>query len=169
MFKIVPVLNPDGVVLGNNRCSLAGVDLNRQWRRPNKAQHPTVFHCKQLARELHATHGVALACDIHNHSRRHHAFLYGCDPRMGPRAPRETGGHNQGGEVEHRDPTRQFAERLASVVGAEGVFSAADCSFVVRKVGTAGQKAAVRLVPHQFWLAGQGRHSARGPVPGAWH
>jgi hypothetical protein len=26
---VVPMLNPDGVVYGNNRCSLAGVDLNR--------------------------------------------------------------------------------------------------------------------------------------------
>jgi len=29
-FKILPMLNPDGVVLGNYRCSLAGLDLNRQ-------------------------------------------------------------------------------------------------------------------------------------------
>lgn len=29
IFKIVPMLNPDGVVNGNYRCSLTGVDLNR--------------------------------------------------------------------------------------------------------------------------------------------
>ena len=32
VFKIVPMLNPDGVIIGNYRCSLAGHDLNRQWR-----------------------------------------------------------------------------------------------------------------------------------------
>jgi murein tripeptide amidase MpaA len=31
VFKIVPMLNPDGVVAGNNRCSLSGQDLNRHW------------------------------------------------------------------------------------------------------------------------------------------
>ncbi len=44
--KIVPVLNPDGVAFGNNRCSLSGQDLNRQWRFPDRALHPTVFHAK---------------------------------------------------------------------------------------------------------------------------
>lgn len=31
VFKIVPMLNPDGVVQGNYRCSLLGCDLNRKW------------------------------------------------------------------------------------------------------------------------------------------
>lgn len=30
VFKIVPMLNPDGVIVGNQRCSLAASDLNRQ-------------------------------------------------------------------------------------------------------------------------------------------
>lgn len=30
-FYVVPMLNPDGVVYGNYRCNLAGVDLNRIW------------------------------------------------------------------------------------------------------------------------------------------
>ena len=31
VFKIVPMLNPDGVIAGNYRCSLVGSDLNRQY------------------------------------------------------------------------------------------------------------------------------------------
>ena len=31
IFKIIPMMNVDGVVHGNNRCSLVGCDLNRKW------------------------------------------------------------------------------------------------------------------------------------------
>ena len=34
IFKVVPMLNPDGVINGNYRCSLAGSDLNRRWKNP---------------------------------------------------------------------------------------------------------------------------------------
>ena len=37
VFRIVPMLNPDGVINGNYRCSLAGCDLNRRWKFPSKA------------------------------------------------------------------------------------------------------------------------------------
>ena len=30
IFKIIPMINPDGVIYGNYRCGLAGVDLNRR-------------------------------------------------------------------------------------------------------------------------------------------
>jgi hypothetical protein len=36
VFKVVPMLNPDGVINGNYRCSLAGCDLNRRWKAPSK-------------------------------------------------------------------------------------------------------------------------------------
>ena len=50
VFKVVPMLNPDGVINGNYRCSLAGCDLNRRWKTPNKTLHPTIFHCKRLVK-----------------------------------------------------------------------------------------------------------------------
>jgi murein tripeptide amidase MpaA len=43
IFKIIPMLNPDGVINGNYRCSLAGCDLNRRWKFPNKNLHPTIY------------------------------------------------------------------------------------------------------------------------------
>ena len=52
VFKIVPMLNPDGVISGNYRTSLLGVDLNRRWKYPSPILHPTVFNAKRLVREV---------------------------------------------------------------------------------------------------------------------
>ncbi|NXX05785.1 CBPC4 carboxypeptidase, partial [Larus smithsonianus] len=48
IFKIVPMLNPDGVINGSHRCSLSGDDLNRQWLTPSSQLHPTIYHTKGL-------------------------------------------------------------------------------------------------------------------------
>lgn len=48
VFKVVPMLNPDGVINGNYRCSLAGCDLNRRWKAPSKTLHPCIYHTKQM-------------------------------------------------------------------------------------------------------------------------
>jgi cytosolic carboxypeptidase protein 2/3 len=50
VFKIIPMLNPDGVINGNYRCSLAGCDLNRRWKFPSKTLHPTVYATKKLVK-----------------------------------------------------------------------------------------------------------------------
>ena len=48
VFKVVPMTNPDGVIAGNYRTSLAGNDLNRQFLNPNPRLHPTVHHIKKM-------------------------------------------------------------------------------------------------------------------------
>ena len=85
VFKIVPMLNPDGVFYGSNRCSLAGVDLNRQWRKPSRAVHPTIYHTKNLIRAEKAYRDVVLYIDLHGHSRKMNVFMYGCDDKKKPR------------------------------------------------------------------------------------
>ncbi len=69
IFKIVPMLNPDGVVVGNTRCSLAGRDLNRQYKSVIKEAFPPVFHVKTLVRRLMEEANIAFYCDFHAHSR----------------------------------------------------------------------------------------------------
>lgn len=43
IIKIFPMINVDGVIYGNFRCDVTGVDLNRRWREPSKIFHPQVF------------------------------------------------------------------------------------------------------------------------------
>ncbi|XP_076010306.1 cytosolic carboxypeptidase 1 isoform X2 [Genypterus blacodes] len=79
IFKIVPMLNPDGVINGNCRCSLSGEDLNRQWQYPNPDLHPTIYHTKSLLQYLaHIQRAPLIFCDYHGHSRKKNVFMYGC-------------------------------------------------------------------------------------------
>lgn len=80
VFKLVPMLNPDGVINGNYRCGLAGYDLNRQWDKPSPTLHPTIFHVRALVQSLSAAGRLSLFVDMHGHSMRESAFFFGCDP-----------------------------------------------------------------------------------------
>ena len=77
VIKIIPMVNPDGVINGNTRCSLAGVDLNRVWIAPSQKQHPTIFCIKQLLRQMQGERELFLFCDLHGHSRKKNMFMYG--------------------------------------------------------------------------------------------
>ncbi|XP_033640289.1 uncharacterized protein LOC117300677 isoform X2 [Asterias rubens] len=79
IFKIVPMLNPDGVIVGNYRCSLTGRDLNRNFRHPKKESFPTVWHTKEMLEVFAKETEILVYCDLHGHSRKHNVFIYGCD------------------------------------------------------------------------------------------
>ncbi|XP_053248469.1 BEN domain-containing protein 5 isoform X4 [Podarcis raffonei] len=79
VFKIAPMLNPDGVYLGNYRCSLMGFDLNRHWADPSPWAHPTLHGVKQLIVQMYNNPKVTLEfyIDIHAHSTMMNGFMYG--------------------------------------------------------------------------------------------
>ncbi len=77
-FVAIPMVNIDGVVRGNSRCSLAGVDLNRQWHAPDRSVHPIVYSIKCLMKRLSSKYRVLAAIDFHGHSARRDVFFYGC-------------------------------------------------------------------------------------------
>ncbi|CAH1973715.1 unnamed protein product [Acanthoscelides obtectus] len=83
VFKIVPMLNPDGVIVGNNRCSLSAKDLNRQYRTVIRDAYPSIWYTKLMVRRLLEECGVTMYCDLHAHSRKHNIFIYGCENRRG--------------------------------------------------------------------------------------
>ena len=86
IVKVIPMLNPDGVIHGNYRVSLLGVDLNRRWKKPSKFMHPTIYYTKQIIKYFNEkgrqpgsdSGGVVLSCDIHGHSRNMDLFTYNC-------------------------------------------------------------------------------------------
>jgi len=77
-FKIIPMLNPEGVVLGNSRVSLTGSDLNRRWDQPDEYLHPQIYFLKNLIR-MSDIKDISVFCDLHSHTKKNNAFIYGCN------------------------------------------------------------------------------------------
>jgi murein tripeptide amidase MpaA len=77
VFKIVPMLNPDGVIVGNYRCTLAGCDMNRNFGGfPSAAQrlNPETLLFKNMAKQQSR---LAFFFDVHSHSSKKSIFIYG--------------------------------------------------------------------------------------------
>ncbi|XP_066211390.1 cytosolic carboxypeptidase 4 isoform X1 [Saccopteryx leptura] len=128
IFKIIPMLNPDGVINGNHRCSLRGEDLNRQWLAPRPQLQPTIYHAKGLLYYLRSIgHSPVVFCDFHGHSQKKNVFVYGCsiketlwqaEPAVGTSAVLE--------DVSYRT----LPKILDKVAPA---FTMSSCSFLVEK------------------------------------
>jgi len=74
------MLNPEGVICGNFRCSLTGTDLNRRWDSPDEVLHPQIYYLKNLMSKLISEKkSILVFCDLHGHSRKNGAFIYGCN------------------------------------------------------------------------------------------
>ncbi|KFV14688.1 Cytosolic carboxypeptidase 1, partial [Pterocles gutturalis] len=128
IFKIIPMLNPDGVINGNHRCSLSGEDLNRQWQNPNPDLHPTIYHAKGLLQYMAAIKRLPLVyCDYHGHSRKKNVFMYGCSIR-------ETMWHTNLSAAScdlMEDPGYRALPKILSQTAP--AFCMGSCSFVVEK------------------------------------
>lgn len=132
VFEVIPMLNPDGVKCGNYRCSPEGVDLNRMWTKPTKGIAPAIWHVKELIAKVKHTREVVFFVDIHGHSRKKGAFLYGCDvfPVTHP-----------------SDKRRNLATKAIPLLlqSLEPCFSFGSCSFLITK----DKETTARVVCHR--------------------
>ncbi|XP_068153107.1 cytosolic carboxypeptidase 6 [Drosophila tropicalis] len=79
VFKIVPMVNPDGVFLGNNRCNLMGQDMNRNWHLGSEFTQPELHAVKNMLKELDNsdTYQIDFVIDLHANNSMHGCFIYG--------------------------------------------------------------------------------------------
>ncbi|XP_041464945.1 cytosolic carboxypeptidase 1-like [Lytechinus variegatus] len=143
IFKIVPMLNPDGVINGSHRCSLSGEDLNRRWLLPIKELHPTIYHTKGLLQYLHLIERSPLVyCDFHGHSRKKNVFMYGNSAAMSysPDDLNKFGIPSGVSGAKVEDTSYKTLPRILSSLAP--AFSHSNCSFAVDK----GKESAARVV-----------------------
>ena len=76
VFKIIPMLNPDGVIHGHYRNNILGKDLNRMWQDPRENVTPTIYYLKKLI----SINKPFFFCDFHGHSNMPNCALYCCSP-----------------------------------------------------------------------------------------
>mmetsp|Transcript_11065 Transcript_11065/g.18515 ORF Transcript_11065/g.18515 Transcript_11065/m.18515 type:complete len:164 (+) Transcript_11065:1546-2037(+) len=79
VFKIIPVLNPDGVARGQWRTDTKGVDLNRKYEEPSKWMQPTIHAAKNavLAEFDKNPESLKMIVDFHAHCSKKGCFVYG--------------------------------------------------------------------------------------------
>lgn len=75
VFKIIPVLNPDGVYRGNFRVDQNGINLNRCYVQPNLDTQPTIYAAKTYTEYLGSK--VKYYFDLHAHASKRSCFLFG--------------------------------------------------------------------------------------------
>lgn len=75
---VIPFLNPDGVLAGNQRVNRAGLDLNRQWTSPSPQTAPTIAAAQAKMFELSDSgQGPRIVLDFHGAPpTRSNFFIY---------------------------------------------------------------------------------------------
>lgn len=86
---VVPMLNPDGVSIGNARCSFSGNDLNQCWANPDRFVHPEIYYTKKLILKFKKDNEIVFFTDFHGSYSKKGAFVYGCNLQSNQKAARE--------------------------------------------------------------------------------
>ena len=83
--------NPDGVIHGNSRCNISGLDLNRNWQEELLRElTPETFGLRKYLWKLKKSPGIHMLIDLHGHSKKYpilyfrmNSFFFCSRPEIG--------------------------------------------------------------------------------------
>ena len=64
IFKIIPMINADGVIVGNTRCSMIGRDVNRLFSKPVYQAYQHFFNAHTVFRASNESGAVNSVCSV---------------------------------------------------------------------------------------------------------
>lgn len=76
VFKIIPMLNPDGVARGHFRVDQNGINLNRCYAFPSMHDHPSIYTTKVYIEKI-ISPNLCFYLDLHAHGSKKSCFVYG--------------------------------------------------------------------------------------------
>ena len=77
VFKMVPMLNPDGVAEGHYRMDIYGNNLNRFYLDPSASRQPSAYAMRQLGLYYQSRGSLSFYIDLHSHPQKKGNFIYG--------------------------------------------------------------------------------------------
>lgn len=77
VFKLIPILNPDGVARGHFRMDQYGNNLNRYYTSPDLSQQPSIYAAKSLLDYYSNAGRLSMYLDLHSHASKRGCFIYG--------------------------------------------------------------------------------------------
>ena len=129
VFKIMPMINPDGVVVGNYRRSLTGRDMNRNYRTILQESFPSIYSIKRLLKRLNTPpREILMYTDFHGHNRKNNIFIYGCTPTEQNRKENKP--------MPKQSKQERFSEKVFPYLLQQKcpeLFSFNDCKFNIQK------------------------------------
>ena len=85
IFKIIPMMNVDGVIYGNYRFNIKGKDMNRLWfasllNSVDECDKSSLYinNIIDMIKKTLRSRNIFLYCDFHGHSGKQNFFIYGC-------------------------------------------------------------------------------------------
>jgi hypothetical protein len=153
-WVLVPMLNPDGVAVGNYRTDAAGADLNRMWLTCNPMSEPGVYAVRGLMQHYYGDDGegteegeqLQYVIDIHAHSTSRTSFLFCNTPSAATPAAAASGVGGAAADSSN-GPTPAAAEEVVPASGSKG-----GVSFWVG-AGGPGPSAKVAVFELPRWVA----------------